>query len=129
MTMNSYNITISLSDVTWRERLWDVEVEGEYTPGRAAPACSNPDSAAYSDQGDPSEFEPCHLRWEATEGAEIGQGGPDGPDGTDLLQHGTVQVWRGVPPTWTTQWVTMPLFMALDAAADEQGPDQVPERE
>jgi len=106
-----------------------VEIEGKYTPGRPAPACSNPDSPLYSDPGDPSEFTPRYLRWEATEGGEIGQGGADGPDGTDLLQHGTVQVRRGVPPDWKRQWVTMPLFLAIDAAADEQGPGQVPERE
>ena len=86
-------------------------------------------SELYGADVDPSEFTPRYLRWEATEGGEIGQGGADGPDGTDLLQHGTVQVRRGVPPDWKRQWVTMPLFLAIDAAADEQGPGQVPERE
>lgn len=33
-----------------------VDVEG-YTPERQTPACSDPDSTAYSDSGDPADFD------------------------------------------------------------------------
>jgi len=34
------------------------EVLGEFIPGREAPACSNPSSPRFADQGDPAEFAP-----------------------------------------------------------------------
>lgn len=35
----------------------EIEVDADYTPGRPAPACSNPSSPAFSDTGDASEIE------------------------------------------------------------------------
>ena len=35
----------------------DTENIGDFTPGRPAPACSNPDSPAFSDDGDPAEWD------------------------------------------------------------------------
>jgi len=127
--MSSYNITVCVSDVTWRGRLWEVEVEGRYTSGRLAPTCSNPDSSLYSDQGDPAEFDGRYLRWEAEEGHQLGEGAPESPAAADLLAHGTVQRRHGAPPEWTTGWVTVPLSEAIDEAAHEQGGDQALERE
>lgn len=40
-------------EITWRGM--QVEVQGEFTPARPAPACSNPDRASFADQGDPAE--------------------------------------------------------------------------
>lgn len=42
--------------------VWDgeerrLQVDVKYLPGRPAPACSNPDSPAFSDSGDPDELE------------------------------------------------------------------------
>ena len=124
-----YNITVCIGDVTWRGRTLEVEAEGRYTPGRAAPACSNPDSSAFSDSGDPPEFELTYLHWEVEEGQERGEGAPDSPGGADLLAHGTVQRRHSVPPDWTTGWVTAPLSGAIDEAAFEEGGDLAPERE
>lgn len=44
-------ITIE-TEITFRCR-----VTADYSPGRPAPPCSNPDSPAFSDSGDPSECE------------------------------------------------------------------------
>ena len=35
----------------------DIDVEYTHTPERPAPPCCNPDSPAFSDPGDPEEFE------------------------------------------------------------------------
>ena len=35
----------------------DIEIDVDYTPARAAPYCTNPDSPAFSDPGDPGECE------------------------------------------------------------------------
>lgn len=41
----------------WEGEEKDLEVEVEYSPGRPAPRCSNPDDARFSDPGDPDELE------------------------------------------------------------------------
>lgn len=46
----NYELAVS---VAGRVRM--VVVEGDFTPGRPPPPCSNPDSPAFSDDGDPPE--------------------------------------------------------------------------
>lgn len=55
-------MTISLSTLITREHgghEFEIELQCEcnFTPDRPAPFCSNPDSAAFSDSGDPGELE------------------------------------------------------------------------
>lgn len=45
--------------ISWQGTEYELEicVEGEFTPGRKAPYCQNPDSPAFSDPGEAPEFE------------------------------------------------------------------------
>jgi hypothetical protein len=45
---------------TWKCPECQCEVVCEFDPGRQAPACSNPDSPAFSDSGDPAELDIPH---------------------------------------------------------------------
>ena len=40
----------------------DVTITAEYRASRPAPACSNPDSPAFSDSGDPEEIEVLEIQ-------------------------------------------------------------------
>lgn len=44
----------------------DLEVEADFRPGRPAPPCSNPDDPAFSDTGDPAEWDTKLVRFKGT---------------------------------------------------------------
>jgi hypothetical protein len=58
-----------------------VRVKGDWTPGRPPPPCSNPDSPAFSDDGDPPDLKIEFIRREDT-----------GEDLTDKLPDEEVEV-------------------------------------
>ena len=53
---------MSKVDVSFDSEIYvEVEVEAVVNPGYPAPACSNHDSPAFSDPGDPGEVEEIHV--------------------------------------------------------------------
>ena len=44
----------------------DLTVAADFRPGRAAPPCSNPDSPAFSDTGDPAEWDIISVKFKGT---------------------------------------------------------------
>lgn len=128
-----YTCGFTVSDVAWRGRLWDVEVEGEYTPGRPAPNCHDHDSPAFADPGDDPEFQETYFRWDTCdEGPDLkGEGAWESADVQDLLGHGTVEQRRRSLDRETNTSVTRLVVRALPdviwETADEACPYQAPE--